>query len=166
MKSYPPIKLSYLTLPSARLELGFTALELLITMAILAILLGVGVPSLGRTIASAKVKSASSSIYLAMMKARSEAAKRNITVSITPLAGSWSSGWTMSDANGTTLENQDGLKGVTVANGPDSVIYLSSGRIKSGTSIAFLVQSAGSYTFQNCISADLSGHPYTKDSAC
>jgi type IV fimbrial biogenesis protein FimT len=83
---------------------GVSAVEILTVLAIVAILLSVGVPSLQSYVAVNRVAGASSELYAALQMARSEAVRRGqqVTVRSNGAAGSrdWSGGWTMFvDAN-------------------------------------------------------------------
>jgi len=79
---------------------GFTLLELMITVAIAAILLGIGIPSFQSAIASAQLTNQTNRIVSALQQARIEAIKRNAHV-VTCISNngtacdgtSWASGW-------------------------------------------------------------------------
>lgn len=91
-------------------QAGFTALELIITMTIAAILLGVGIPSFINTIRTNRLAASTNEVVSALMYARSEAVKRNLPIAMcrssngTACAaagtGGWEIGWmTYVDAN-------------------------------------------------------------------
>jgi type IV fimbrial biogenesis protein FimT len=65
-------------------ERGFTLIELMVAIAILAILLGVGIPSFANIIIATRVKNAGIDLHTSLMAARSAAITRNTTVTITP----------------------------------------------------------------------------------
>ncbi|UYF99636.1 MULTISPECIES: GspH/FimT family pseudopilin [unclassified Halomonas] len=72
---------------------GFTLLELLVALALMGILLGVGFPNFLRMIEINRVVSATNEFKTAMNYARSEAVRRNQSVTLTPLPEGWSAGW-------------------------------------------------------------------------
>lgn len=79
---------------------GFTLLELMITVAVLAILLGIGIPSFNSVIASSQLTSQTNRIVAALNAARMEAVKRNTHAVICTSSNgtacngtSWASGW-------------------------------------------------------------------------
>lgn len=63
---------------------GFTLLELLVAMAVAAILLGVGVPSFLQTVKSGRISSEATCLNLALFSARSEAVRRSSDVTVCP----------------------------------------------------------------------------------
>jgi type IV fimbrial biogenesis protein FimT len=73
---------------------GFTIIELMVSIAIVAILVGIGVPSFQTAIQNARLSASISDLQAAMLNARSEAMKRNSPVVVAPIDGaSWTSGW-------------------------------------------------------------------------
>lgn len=84
----------------ARLK-GFTLIELMVAVAILAILLAVGVPSFQSFIASSRLTTANNDFVSAMALARSEAIRRGSRVTVCKSAdgstctdaGGWHQGW-------------------------------------------------------------------------
>ena len=141
---------------------GFTLIELMVTVAVLVVLMGVGVPSFRSFVQSQKVKSASFELMSALVVARSEAVKRNTEVKLEPdTAGAWASGWAVKYGAGpTTVLKQAALPGLTIA-GPANVIYKGTGRI--GGSTSFTV--TGDSTVK-CVMVDSSGIASTKQGAC
>lgn len=144
---------------------GFTLIELLVTLVIIVVLTTMAYPSYSRFIATTRVKGASTDLYLALIKARSAAAKLNTDVTITPVAGVWQAGWQISYGTGNILGIENPLSGVTISNGPATVVYMSSGRTQAAAS--FTVSPAnGDTSIQRCVSVDTGGHPYVKATAC
>lgn len=145
---------------------GFTLPELMAGVAIMAILGAVAAPSMSELLASQRVKGASSDVFTALLRARSEAIKRNRPVALAPkTAGSWAAGWTIAHpvtANRMLLDH-GAVAGGTIA-GPASVTYLPNGRI-SGAAPSFDIQVSGSGQ-RRCISVDLSGRPFQQPAAC
>jgi|SRR5882724_9064861 len=80
-----------------RLSSGFTLVELLVVMAVGAILLAIAVPSLQSLFAANQLTALTDTFATALNEARSEAAKLNVSVQLTPTNGGvdWSGGWTM-----------------------------------------------------------------------
>ena len=144
-----------------RSERGFTLIELIVTVSVLAMVLTVAAPSFTSFVAGQKVKSASNDLTTALILARSEAIKRNADIVITPVVtDTWASGWSVT-AGGTTLLQQEALPGVSLTKTPSTITYKSSGR-PTATS-RFEIAGASTVT---CLNVDTSGIPSTKRAAC
>ncbi len=87
---------------------GFTLIELMISITVMAILLVVVAPSLAGFVRSSKVRSAQSELVSSLRLARSEATKRGISVGVVataPVAGNeFGAGWKV-----WVDDNEDGL---------------------------------------------------------
>jgi type IV fimbrial biogenesis protein FimT len=144
---------------------GFTLIELMVVVTLLAVMLGIGIPSFREFLQNQRVKTAGSDFSTALLVARSEAIKRNTAVTIAPAGSGWTDGWTVSGA-GATLASQQALGGVTVTTNPDpvaSVVYQGNGRIASTLTFQF---SSSSTTSVRCISINVSGVPNTASRSC
>jgi prepilin-type N-terminal cleavage/methylation domain-containing protein len=73
---------------------GFTIVELMITVAIVAILLALAAPEFDRFTAGASLDMTADSFQATLGYARSEALKRGTNVSVRPQTGNWGAGWT------------------------------------------------------------------------
>ncbi len=142
-------------------------MEILIVVAIVAILASLAAPSFSELIKSQKIKSMATDLNASLTLARSEAIKRNKNVTLSPTtAGAWEGGWQIADPDnaGNYIEVHSAFASLTVT-GPDNVTYRSSGRISGATAPAFNISAAGT-TAQRCVTVDLSGRPYVKAAAC
>jgi len=88
---------------------GFTLIEALVVLSIVAIVLAIGAPNLSFLIGSMNARSASFDLIGDLALARSEAIKRNAPVSVVPLVdGDWSRGWRVM-AGAATLRQREAL---------------------------------------------------------
>ncbi len=144
---------------------GLSLVELLTVLMIAGILAAVAIPSYSGLVAKSRVGGAATTLQLAMVKARSEAVKRNAAVTITRQSGGWVAGWQILDAGSAVLATQEPISNVSITSSTTSIVYLSSGRIQ-GTAPSFLIESPTWAREKRCVSADLSGRPYVKGAAC
>lgn len=90
---------------------GFTLVELMVTLAVASILVGVGIPSFQTMISNSRLTAATNDLIGALSYARSEAVKRGIPVTllrIDPNPAVWESGWfVFVDADGDNTTNPD-----------------------------------------------------------
>ena len=146
---------------------GFTTVELMVVVSIIAILSALAIPSFVEFIRAQRIRALSTDLYVSLTRARSEAIKRNTDVTIAPItAGSWQNGWTIPDPNnaGNNIESHSAFASVVVT-GPANVVYQGSGRISGSIVPKFDIGATGS-TVKNCVSIDLTGRPYTTTATC
>ncbi|MCF6202979.1 MAG: GspH/FimT family pseudopilin [Methylococcaceae bacterium] len=87
-------------------NLGFTLLELMVTIAIAGILTVVAVPNFSQTIRNSRLTTNINRLVASLNYARSEAIKRNHAVSIRKNDTYWESGWIIfADINGNGVQN-------------------------------------------------------------
>lgn len=145
---------------------GFTLIELMVTIAISAILLGLAVPSFSSFIKSQAVRTSSSDLNAALIFARSEAIKRNSNVTLTPASGGWQNGWSItvtSAASTTTLGSQAAFSGLTISGPTSGLTYGSDGRLAGTAMPSFEISGSAS---TRCVSVNLSGLPMSKTGSC
>jgi type IV fimbrial biogenesis protein FimT len=97
-------------LPPRFRQPGFTLIELMITIVILAIVITVGVPGLADFIASQRVRTTASDLIADMAFARAEAIKESRPVIFERVAGAtstWKDGWRICVAANSTVTNCD-----------------------------------------------------------
>ena len=123
---------------------GFTLLELLIALAIAAIVAAVGVPGLGAYIAEQRLQSRADALLRSLERARSEAIRRGARVDLCPAGAGcaggalpWESGWTIvadSARSGTPIAAERASEaGISIrGNRPlaDYVSYTAAGRAR------------------------------------
>jgi len=137
---------------------GFSLIELMIVVALVAIMAGLAAPSFRSFISGQRVKTAASDVATAAVFARSEAIKRNANVTITPVtsgAGGWKDGWSVA-VGGTELGKQQAYSGLTFSGPSSAITYNGTGRLSATVTTMTITGSDGS---TRCVAFDLSGMP-------
>lgn len=150
--------------PSRRRTAGFTITEMLVVVAIMGLLAAIATPYMGDMIRRQRIKTAAFDVFASLAFARSEAIKRNTTVTITPTAGNWAQGWRIVDTNNNLLREQSGWDTLS-ATGPATVVFGNSGRSTALASIS-LSSSGVEATSYRCVRLDLSGRAVSKEGPC
>ena len=108
---------------------GFTLVELLITVSILAILLAIAAPSFRDLIQSNRTQTIANDLTTALQFARSEAVKRNVKVDICRRnqnacadATDWGNGWLVKINGGAALRVWEAVGGQNTVTGPDETL--------------------------------------------
>ncbi|WP_316152825.1 GspH/FimT family pseudopilin [Cupriavidus sp. BIC8F] len=150
-------------LPARRIP-GFTLIELMATVMIAAILLSAGTPYFREFVLGQRIRAAAYDLASTLSYARSEAVKRNTSVSIAPAAGGWQNGWTVM-AGVAVLSRHEAVTGLTVSGPAGGLAYNSNGRLAALAS-TFGISASGSTVTPRCVSVDLSGMPASQTGAC
>lgn len=125
---------------------GFTLIELMVTLTVLAILLAIAVPSFNEVTLGSKLGSYANNMAASVHLARSEAIKRNAVVNICVSsdgencsAGGWEQGWIVISGDSLLHRQQATAAGfrITESNGIDSLNFQPSGF--GGTQASMLV---------------------------
>lgn len=148
---------------------GFTAIELIVVVAIVGVIASLAAPSFARLLSAQRIRAASYDLMNDLTLARSEALKRSNTVLLTAPAGeSWRDGWAVT-VDGTVLARRGALRsGISLTVGSadgvamEGAEFRASGRAASATQ--FELQD--NYGRQRCIKLDLSGRPSAIATAC
>ncbi|CAJ0693677.1 GspH/FimT family pseudopilin [Ralstonia holmesii] len=94
---------------------GFTLTELMVTLAVLAILVTIAVPSFSGMIATQATRNASFDLSSAVSLARAEAVKQNAIATVSTTS-TWATGWTLTVGTPATVIRTFGpYSGVTIA---------------------------------------------------
>jgi|PlaIllAssembly_1097288.scaffolds.fasta_scaffold762114_2 type IV fimbrial biogenesis protein FimT len=143
---------------------GFSLIELMIVLTILAVLLTIAAPSFSRFIASQRIKTASFDLQSALMLARSEAIKRGpaATVTVAAKSSNWANGWTVTSGGATLAESGPFERiAITEVGGGLTLNYLGNGRVDSANPYAFSLSSDPGVT-PSCVRIDTAGVPFSK----
>jgi type IV fimbrial biogenesis protein FimT len=141
---------------------GFTLVELLTVVVILAVLAMIAAPSLRELSVSQRVQMAAMDLNTSLLRARSEAIKQNTDVTLSPV-GAWDAGWTVA-VGGTDIDTHAATSDIAISD-PGVVTYRSSGRIAGTTQPRFSVSAPETATAR-CVQVNLSGEPMVSKGAC
>lgn len=126
---------------------GFTILELMITVAVLAILMGIAVPSFNEMIRQNRLATQTNDLLTATAVARSEAVKRGARVTLCPANGNgsdcsgaatWSGGWLVITDDGANVGTLDAGEMVIQRWPPAAAQSLNISNVGNLTSVSYL----------------------------
>lgn len=147
---------------------GFTMIELMVAVGIMAILVAIAAPSFTDILASMRMRATAYDLVGDLVLARSEALKRGTDVTITPAATGWTGGWTVTSAvagaDPVSKRNAVG-SGVVFTSSTNTVVFDKNGRNAGAVNVTRFSLAQGS-TNKRCISLDPSGRPKSSNTAC
>ena len=162
----------------ARSAAGFTIIELMIVLVIVAVMVSLAGPNVRDLIVRIRLKTAASDLHTSLTLARSEAIKRNAGIQVVPVsAANWALGWSVRvQASGDVLSQQQSYPSVTfvstnaayAATAVPSVTFSGTGREtgSAGAGVAFVIQSTEHPQIKaRCVVLDPSGRPAVRQDA-
>ncbi len=149
------------------LHSGFTIVELMIGIAVLAILMSFAAPSYQAFIKNNCMTTISASLVAAFQVARSEAVKRREGVSIRASSGSWNNGWEVSHSNVVLRRFSKGscdLTTITEANMDTEFIYDPTGFIDARATLTICDDRDNNNAVSpgRQVSVSVTGRPHTQ----
>lgn len=145
---------------------GFTLIELMVTVAVLAVLASLAAPSFSQLLAAQRVRTTGYDIVSDLVLARSEAIKRGENVTVTPVASNWALGWSVNVALSSEVLGGQGRvgNGVQFTVTPTAITFDRNGRNSVSSIVRFGLYDGAAN--RRCISLDPSGRPKNTTSAC
>ena len=145
---------------------AFTLIELVIVMTIIGIFAALAGPGFQDFVAGQRIRTAAYDLIADLNFARSEAIKRNGTVTVTRV-GNWTGGWTITDTGGATLRAHPAFSGVmSIAMANPSVAFSLNGRASPSASFTIDDTAGKSNIVARYVCVDLSGRPRSSDASC
>ena len=144
---------------------GFTIVEAVIVVFIVIAIATLAGPYFRSFIVQQSIRNAAYELMSDLTYARSEAVKRNATVTVTKV-GTWSGGWTIA-AGATTLRQHPAFPtSITITMANPSVDFHLNGR--ASATAAFTVDDADGQSAipAQCVSVDPSGRPRSSPGSC
>lgn len=146
---------------------GFSLIELMVSIAILAILIGIAVPSYRSIIADQRVRASISDLHSAISLARSEAVKLNRQVTLSPASGGWAAGWSIANP----VSGQPAIlvhtlsSGVGITGPSGGIVFSASGRVSAAAEFEVSSDSSESASL-GCLELGLDGRASSEKGAC
>ena len=150
-------------------ERGFTLVELMVVIALIALISSTAAPGLSAFASGQRAKAMTLDLSSDLLYARSEALKRNAVVTITPRSGLWSSGWAVSTGGNEILTRQASADVVQFTGAPALISFNVNGRVSAPISAVQITVAPASGVLgpnQRCVELDLSGRARVKTGAC
>lgn len=144
---------------------GFTLVEVVTVMSILVVVATLAGPYLRAFVIQQNVRNAAYELMSDLTFARSEAVKRNTSVTVSRV-GTWSGGWTVA-AGATTLRQHPAFPAsITITMANPSVDFYLTGRASAAA--GFTVDDAGGQASipAQCVSVDPAGRPRSTAGSC
>jgi len=137
---------------------GFTIIELMIVMAVVAVFVTLAVPSMRDMVVATQVRTAASDVYSSVILARSEAIKRATNVDVIPNGGDWAQGWTVK-VGATQIDSHDAPANVIITpNNTGNITYRLDGRLSSNVrNLTLFTTASTSAIAARCVIIDASG---------
>jgi type IV fimbrial biogenesis protein FimT len=124
---------------------GFTLIELIMSIVVLAIVVGIGVPSFMTLIHNNRISTQANRFVTDLNIARSEAIRRGSSIDVAAISNNWANGWTV-QLGATVIRTNTALKNNSTladAGGATSLTFDSRGFL-SGSALTFNLANAKS----------------------
>lgn len=146
-------------------QAGFGLIEMMAVVAVVIILAGVGAPAMSDMVMNQRLKSTTSDLFTSILRARSEAIKRNTDVRITP-STNWNTGWRIPSPNDgePELASFTTRSSLQVEGPPADIVFTAAGRVRGVVNPQFSLTAKNGRA--RCITIDLGGRPNIQNKPC
>lgn len=146
---------------------GFTLVELLCALTVLAILAVAAAPSFSSLVANQRVRGASLDLASALVLARSEAVKRNATVSLAATGAAWTAGWAVT-AGAETVRTFGPYNGITITPSAAGGLAVGNDGRLTGAAMTFEFAPSGDTSANSrvCVQVSETGRVASATGAC
>lgn len=143
---------------------GFTLLELLIVMAIVAIVATLAAPSFNGVLERQRVRTVADMLRSSIDLARSEAVKRNTPITVSRVSDDWNKGWQVL-AGAEVVYEAPAQPSASITASHTNVQFTGNGRANASASFS-IVPASGDTTHASCVEISLSGRPRSAKGEC
>jgi type IV fimbrial biogenesis protein FimT len=156
------------TAPPSRRRRGFSLIEMMVVVAMLAVIMSIAAPGMREFLAGQQVKSTAFDLTADLLTARSEALKRNRVVTVAPVGGDWRAGWSASVDGQEILRRGAVDARLRFDDAPDGISFNVFGRVADpADAVRVTVRStAAADRASRCVELDLSGRAGSGTGAC
>lgn len=145
---------------------GFTLIELMVTIAMVALFATLAAPAFREMVAGQRLRAAASAFTESLRIARSESVKRNTSVGFTLTADGLSKdGWDIVLTDDTVLHSKSAVPAVSLESGGGTFRFNAYGRMEAGAASKTELAVAGTQLV-SCVAVSVSGRPDITDGEC
>lgn len=157
--------------PTMRAQYGFTLIELIVAIAILAIVIAIAAPSFNRTVQSNRAAVMSNELLGALQTTRSEALKRRTNVTLCRRnangtdcdnSADWSAGWLLIQGS-LVLRIWEPATGIALTGPSDGITYRSNGTTTLNAAQTFQIETP---SCQRTVSVTVTGNASANTNGC
>lgn len=140
---------------------GFTLIELMVTIAVAAILIGIALPSFQTVSRNNAVRATTNDLISTINLARQQSLSMRTQVEVAPIAGGWGNGWTISFADNSAGEDAEFLPrdkvSITSSGDNAALAFRARGGLQGGGDIEFNIVHEDSDTASRTICVSFFG---------
>lgn len=147
---------------------GFTVIELMVVVAILAVVAAIAAPGFRSMIGTMNTKSVAFDLVSDLAMARSEAITRNRDISVVPVSADWTKGWQVKEGTNVLYSRAAVALSLNIAAPTGGVTFFSNGRLSDEQSAnkTWLIDSTIAGVTSRCVVITPTGSARSKYGGC